>query len=104
MVNLLSPWVLQTITDSIANNNLLGGLWAYYYNLMGGFSVIIVIMVLFVPLYIRPQLAEFTAVAYILVGYAIQDYIPGDVLNLGRVIMVVGLTAFFIKLWLGRDA
>jgi len=96
--------VAQTVIQSILDGNLLGGMWSFYSGIMGGYFTILVMLALFVPLFIRPQLAEFTGVAYVLIGYVIQDFLPGDVLAVGRVLMVVGFTAFFVKLWLGRDA
>jgi hypothetical protein len=102
--SLVNPLVAETITQSLINGTILEGGHGYYTGIMGPFFDVILLLVLFIPLIIRPQFAEFAAVAYILVGYAIADNLSGDLLRFGQIMMIVGLAGFFMKVFLGRDA
>ena len=94
----------ETITESLVNGTILQGLVAYYVNVAGPFFYVLFAAILFIPLVVRPQFAEFTAIAYILTGYVLQDYFSGTTLRVGQILMIVGLAGFFLKVLLGSEA
>lgn len=96
--------VTETVTDSLVNGTILEGIIAYYTEVAGPFFYVIFAMILFIPLLVRPQFAEFTAIAYILTGYILQDYFSGAVLQVGQILIIIGLAGFFVKVLLGREA
>lgn len=85
------------ITDPI------GGVINFWGFLLGDalFSLLIS-FALAIPLYIRSQSIELIAGSYVLVGYVLQKYIPALALETGRILMIIGVAVFILKLWLGR--
>jgi len=52
--------------------------------------------------YITTQSLGFVIGIWFLAGAVIEIYLPGPALALGRILMILGICALFLKIFLGR--
>ncbi len=97
--------VAANMTQSILDQSIIGGVVDFYIASIGAASFFGVLTLgVTILMYIWTQSLEFVATIWILIGGALEIYIPGPALTIGKVLMILGIFLILIKILLGRTA
>lgn len=88
-------------------DQLIGGSWVtpfveFYTLPLGPVAPAIVILTLSLAAYITTQKINYVIGLWLLCGAAIEIFLPGPALKIGRIFVIMGIFVLFLKLFLGR--
>jgi len=89
-------------TDTLLENSLLDAIYLYYYNVMGPVFPGMIILAVTLCVYVWTQSIDFVIGLWFLIGLALEAALPGPALSIGKILMILGLTGFFVRLWIGE--
>lgn len=92
------------MTKYIYESNIIGGIIEYYTSTIGSVPFFgLMAFGITILAYIWTQSIDFIAVIWIIIGGALEIYIPGPALTIGKVLMILGIFVIFVKVILGRQ-
>lgn len=94
----------DAITDLLAQGKIFDAVATFYGLRYGMVFPGLVAFAISAILYIRSQDVSYAIAAWLLIGGTLVNYLPGDVINVARILFVVGISVLVIKVFLGRDS
>ena len=103
MVN--PPQISFNMTQYFIDGNLINGISDYYIESLGT-SVFfgLLFLAINIYLYIRGNSLEYVAILWLLLGTALEIFVPGPALSIGKILMVIGIFLVFIRIMTGKGA
>lgn len=97
-------WGQLNFADHLIGGNWVTGFSEFYTAQLGPVAPALVILTLSLAAYITTQNLNYVIGLWLLVGASIEVFLPGPALQLGRILMILGIFVLFLKLILGRRA
>lgn len=95
-------WGQLNFADHLIGGNWVTGFAEFYTAQLGVVAPALVILTLSLAAYITTQSLTYVIGLWFLCGVAIELYLPGPALMLGRILMIIGIFALLLKLFLGN--
>ena len=100
----LPPPPLDAIQVLLSSGNFFGAVGAFYSLRYGLVFPGLIAFTISAILYIRGQDIAYALAAWLLIGGTLVTFLPGDLINVARVLTVVGMSVLIIKVFLGRNS
>jgi len=95
-------WSQLNFADHLIGGNWVTGFAEFYTAPLGVAAPALVILTLSLAAYIKTQSLTYVIGLWFLAGAAIEIYLPGPALMLGRILMILGIFVLLLKLFLGN--